>query len=51
MKERELALQNLNLAYAKYREIIRNLEEGHKVDSHSVDAADYSFNMDSFTMT
>ncbi|KAF8553948.1 BRO1-domain-containing protein [Imleria badia] len=30
VKEREQALQNLDLAYAKYREITRNLEEGLK---------------------
>ncbi|KAG8213026.1 putative pH-response regulator protein [Butyriboletus roseoflavus] len=30
VKEREQALQNLDVAYAKYREITRNLEEGHK---------------------
>ena len=28
VKERELALQSLDLAYHKYREIIRNLHEG-----------------------
>ena len=27
-KERERALQSLDLAYHKYREIVRNLEEG-----------------------
>ena len=31
MKEREHALQSLDLAYHKYREILRNLEEGQKV--------------------
>lgn len=31
VKERELALQSLDLAYHKYREIVRNLEEGQKV--------------------
>ncbi|KAI0635957.1 BRO1-domain-containing protein [Trametes polyzona] len=30
VKERELALQSLDLAYHKYREIVRNLEEGQK---------------------
>lgn len=32
MKDREHALQSLDLAYHKYREITRNLEEGLKVD-------------------
>ena len=31
VKERELALQSLDLAYHKYKEIIRNLDEGLKV--------------------
>jgi hypothetical protein len=31
MKERELALQSLDLAYHKYKEITRNLDEGLKV--------------------
>ncbi|KAH0833294.1 putative pH-response regulator [Lanmaoa asiatica] len=30
VKERERVLQNLDVAYAKYREITHNLEEGHK---------------------
>ena len=30
VKERELALQSLDLAYHKYKEIIRNLDEGLK---------------------
>ena len=31
VKEREQALQSLDLAYFKYREITRNLDEGFKV--------------------
>ncbi len=31
VKERERALQSLDLAYAKYREIVKNLDEGFKV--------------------
>lgn len=31
IKEREHALQSLDLSYQKYREIVRNLEEGFKV--------------------
>lgn len=31
VKEREHALQSLDLAYHKYKEIVRNLEEGLKV--------------------
>ena len=31
MKERERALQSLDLAYHKYKEITRNLDEGLKV--------------------
>ena len=31
VKERENALQSLDLAYFKYREITRNLDEGFKV--------------------
>ena len=31
MKEREHALQSLDLAYHKYKEITRNLDEGLKV--------------------
>lgn len=31
MKEREFALQSLDLAYHKYQEIMRNLDEGLKV--------------------
>ena len=30
VKEREMALQSLDLAYHKYKEIIRNLDEGLK---------------------
>ncbi|KAI0367789.1 BRO1-domain-containing protein [Pilatotrama ljubarskyi] len=30
VKEREIALQSLDLAYHKYKEIVRNLEEGQK---------------------
>ena len=30
VKERELALQSLDLAFHKYKEIIRNLDEGLK---------------------
>ena len=30
VKERELALQSLDLVYAKYREIMKNLDEGFK---------------------
>jgi programmed cell death 6-interacting protein len=33
VKEREQALQSLDLAYFKYREITRNLDEGFKVSS------------------
>ena len=33
MKEREHALQSLDLAYHKYKEITRNLDEGLKVTS------------------
>ena len=31
MHEREIALQAMDLAYHKYKEIMRNLEEGLKV--------------------
>lgn len=33
VKEREQALQALDLAYFKYREITRNLDEGFQVSS------------------
>jgi programmed cell death 6-interacting protein len=33
VKEREYALQSLDLAYHMYRDIIRNLDEGLKVGS------------------
>lgn len=41
MKERERALQNLDLAYVKYHEITHNLEEGHKVDLHPIEPENY----------
>lgn len=37
MKEREHALQSLDLAYHKYREVTRNLDEGLKVPSLKYD--------------
>ena len=36
VKERENALQSLDLAYFKYREITRNLDEGFKVDPFTI---------------
>ena len=39
MKEREHALQSLDLAYHKYKEITRNLDEGLKVDLTSTVAS------------
>lgn len=36
VKEREHSLQSLDLAYHKYREITRNLDEGLKVMLHYV---------------
>lgn len=38
IKEREHALQSLDLAYHKYKEIIRNLDEGLKVGFHPTHA-------------
>lgn len=43
VKERQQALQNLDLAYAKYREITRNLEEGLKVDLPFIDPTSPAF--------
>jgi hypothetical protein len=41
VKEREIALQSLDIAYHKYREVAGNLDEGIKVSCHySYDAAE-----------
>jgi hypothetical protein len=50
IKERERALQTLDLSYHKYREIVRNLEEGIQVRFHPVAMA-ISLIMDSSSIT
>ena len=52
IKDRESALQALELAYFKYREITRNLEEGFKVRTLFLLRKSYALIWDiSFTMT
>ena len=45
IKERERALQSLDLAYHKYREITRNLDEGLKVGDILINFAAFANNL------